>query len=270
MRVATGLMIAALLATGCKRHPITGKRQFNAIPDGVMNNLGKSGYAETLAATQVQRNGRNAKTLNRVGKRISAAANEPKFDWQYNLLAEDTINAWCMPGGYIGFYTGILPFLSNEAGMAFVMGHEVGHATARHSGKRLTQQLGVAGALTLVQAFLSNSSKVSAANKELLFGAIGLGAEVGVILPFSRAHESEADLIGLMYMSDAGYPPDQAIPVWQRMDAGAGARPPEFLSTHPSPKTRIKNIKEWLPRARKRYRRNQRPKQNVTKKLWGG
>lgn len=270
MRIAAGILIAGLLVSGCKRHPITGKRQVNAVPDNVMNNLGKTSYQETLAASNVAAKGPNVNVLDRVGKRISQAANEPKFDWQYNLIAEDTVNAWCMPGGYIGFYTGILPFLENEAGMAFVMGHEVGHATARHSGQRLTQQLGVAGALTLVQAFLSNSEKVSAQNKELLYGALGLGAEVGVILPFSRAHESEADLIGLMYMSDAGYPPEQAIPVWERMDSGAGSRPPEFLSTHPAPKTRIKNIREWLPRARKRYNRNKLARENVTQPLWGG
>lgn len=267
MRVLFALTAVSLLASGCTRNEITGRRKFNAIPNGLMNSLGKSGYAETLAASDVQAGGNNVKTLRRVGKRIANAADEKNFAWEFNLIKDDTVNAWCMPGGYIGFYNGILPYLRTEAGMAFVMGHEVGHATAKHSAERLTQQLGVTGALTLTQAFLNRQSGISAEQKNTLFAAIGLGVEVGVLLPFSRKHESEADIIGLMYMADAGYPPGQAVGVWERMGA-AGTRPPEFLSTHPSPDNRIKKINEWLPQARKRFRRNKRAGENTTQVVW--
>jgi predicted Zn-dependent protease len=231
--------------------------------------MGTSGYAETLASVVVQAGGPNVNTLRRVGDRIAGVADEPKFAWEFNLIKEETINAWCMPGGYIGFYTGILPMLKTEAGMAFVMGHEVGHATARHSSQRMTQQLGVTGALGVVQAFLGGSKNVSDENKQILFGAIGLGAEVGLILPFSRSHESEADVVGLMYMADAGYQPGHSIGVWERMGAASPNRPPEFLSTHPDPTNRIKKLQEWLPNARKRFRRNIRAGEDTTKALWG-
>lgn len=262
-------MAAATLLVGCSKNEITGRRGLNAIPDGVMNNLGKSGYQEVLASAPIQRDGPNVQILKRVGQRISSVVDEKGFAWEFNLINEATVNAWCMPGGYIGFYDGILPVLQSEAGMAFVMGHEVGHATARHSSERMTQQLGLTGALTVVQAFLSSADKVSDTNKGLIFGALGLGAEVGVILPFSRKHETEADVVGLMYMADAGYQPGQSVGVWQRMDKLGGERPPEFLSTHPAPDTRIKKLQEWMPAARKRFRRNIRQGENSEAPVWG-
>ncbi len=267
MRTVFVLGMVGIFAAGCKKNAITGRREVNLIPDGVMNALGKQGYQQVLSEAKIHESGPDVRRLRKVGRRISEVAGEPSFDWAYHLLQDDTVNAWCMPGGYIGFYDGILPYLRTEAGMAFVMGHEVGHATARHGAQRLTQQLGVAGALTLVQAFLAKSASLSEQQKNLIFGALGLGAEVGLILPFSRAHESEADLIGLMYMAGAGYPPGQAIGVWRRMGA-SGPRVPEFLSTHPSPERRIEKIEAWLPRARKRFRRNRRPGEDSTQVIW--
>jgi predicted Zn-dependent protease len=259
----------AVLATGCQKNDVTGRRGFNAIPDGVMKNLGESGYREVLASSPVQQQGQNVNILQRVGQRISGVVDEKGYAWEFSLINEPTVNAWCMPGGYIGFYDGILPVLRTEAGMAFVMGHEVAHATAKHSAERMTQQLGVAGALTIVQAFLAGSEDVSEGNKQIIFGALGLGAEVGVILPFSRKHESEADVVGLMYMADAGYQPGQSVGVWRRMDRMAGERPPEFLSTHPAPDTRIAKLEEWMPAARKRFRRNIRQGEDNTTQIWG-
>jgi len=203
-----------------------------------------------------------------VGDRIAAAANEPDFAWEFSLIEDDMMNAWCLPGGYIAFYTGILPVLDNESGMAFVMGHEVGHAVANHGAERVSQQLTLLGGIVGLELFLANKTKLTPEQRGILLGAIGLGAEVGMLLPFSRMHEAEADVIGMMYMAKAGYPPAQSIDVWERMAAkSGGAGVPAFLSTHPTHEKRISNQREWLPVARKKYQRNQLPG-DVTTSLW--
>ena len=150
-------------------------------------------------------------------------ADQPDFDWSYALINDPQMNAWCLPGGYIGFYTGILPVLRNEAGMAFVMGHEVGHAVARHGAERMSQQLLAVGGLQVLDMFLSGSSKVSEETRGMIMAAAGVGAQAGVIPPFSRAHEKESDTIGMMYMAEAGYPPGESIKVWERLEE-AGIR----------------------------------------------
>lgn len=268
MRAVVPAMIAAsLVVLACNKVPYTGRKQFNPIPGALMSSMGKQSYADTLQGATVAAKGEDTQTLQRVGRRISKVANEPRFDWQYTLIEEATVNAWCMPGGYIAFYTGILPVLENEAGMAFVMGHEVGHAIAKHGAERVGQQIGVMGGLTALQAWANGKSKLSAEQKAMLFGALGMGAEIGVLLPFSRMHESEADVIGMMYMADAGYPPAEAPEVWVRMGALGGSKPPTFLSTHPSNEQRQANLKKWLPQARKKYARNKLPG-DVTTPLW--
>ncbi len=261
MRKVVRLIAASValvsITVACAKVPYTGRKQFNLIPNGIMQGLGKATYADMLAESKVQREGSNAAVLKKVGGRISKSANEKDFAWKFALIKEETINAWCLPGGYIGFYTGILPVLHNEAGMAFVMGHEVGHATAHHGAERMSQQLVLLGGLTGLSMYIDGSKKLKKKEKDLLIAALGVGLQFGVILPFSRAHEAEADVIGMMYMSKAGYPPGESIKVWQRMEEYAGGSSvPAFFSTHPSNKQRQKNLKEWLPKARKRYVRN--------------
>lgn len=261
MRRFVSLVAAAvavsLVGAACAKVPVTGRRQFNVIPNGVMSGIGKTSYRQMLTNKNIDRSSENAQVMERVGKRISAVANQPEYDWSYALIKERTLNAWCLPGGYIGVYTGILPVMENEAGMAFVMGHEVGHAVAHHGAERLSQQLVLLGGLAGLVAIAEAKTDMSDEQKTIVFGAIGLGAEIGVLLPFSRSHESEADVIGMMYAAGAGYPPGEGIAIWDRMDAAKkGPELPAWLSTHPSNDDRQANMREWMSRAKKRYERN--------------
>ncbi len=269
--LATGAAVASVLAIACTKVPRTGRTQANAIPRGIMHQVGQQSYQDVVSSSSIA-TGADADILERVGNRISDSARDDAdgdFGWQFALIEDDSLNAWCMPGGYIGFYTGILPALESEAGMAAVMGHEVAHATAQHGAERLTQQLGVMGGLTVLQLWLSGEKDLTNEQKQLIYGAVGLGAEVGVTLPYSRLHESEADAIGLMYMADAGYPPAEAVEVWERMGQLGGARPPELLSTHPAPESRQDKLTDLLPQARKRFRRNSLPDAAETRDpLW--
>lgn len=265
-------MFAALsaLVVACAKVPYTDRKQYNLLPDSLMRGLGKTTYSAMLSEVKVRKKGDKNDVLQKVGRRISRAANQPKYDWKFSLIDSDEINAWCLPGGYIGFYDGILPVLENEAGMAFVMGHEVGHATAHHGAERLTQQLTLIGGLLGLELWLKDHSKLDRKQRMVVLGALGVGGTVGVILPFSRMHESEADVIGMMYMSKAGYPPKESIEVWDRMakKSKGGLKLPAFLSTHPTTKKRQKNQKEWLPKARKRYQRNALSRDTLVP-LWG-
>lgn len=258
------------LASGCSKAPVTGRRQYNLLPDSLMLPLAKSSYQDTLSKEKKVKKGADAALLGEVGGRIATVANQPKYDWEFTLVDDDeTINAWCMPGGKIAFYTGILPVLEHEAGMSFVMGHEVGHATAHHGAERLTQNLSLVGGLAGLYLFLDKKTELKTEQKATIVAALGAGTYLGVLLPFSRAHEREADAIGVMYMARAGYDPDESLGLWDRMEAlGGGGKVPVFLSTHPSHDKRKARIKEWLPKARKRYERNQLAGDR-TKRLWG-
>ena len=251
-------LAAAALAIACSKVPYTGRLQYNLVPDSIMRGLGATTYTSMLADVKVKRKGEDNDTLQQVGDRISKVANQPKYDWEYKLIKDDeAINAWCLPGGKIGFYTGVLPALNNEAGMAFVMGHEVGHATAHHGAERLSQSLTMLGGLVGLALYLKDQTALKPEERAVLLGALGVGATVGVLLPFSRMHESESDVIGMMYMAEAGYPPGESLDVWDRMaDLSEGITIPTFLSTHPSHKKRKENQREWLPQARKKYKRN--------------
>jgi predicted Zn-dependent protease len=265
------IVAAALsLAVACAKVPYTGRSQLNVVPERVMNDLGRKTYAEVLSESDVERRGRDATVLAQVGHRIAEVADAPGYAWEFSMIRSDEVNAWCLPGGYIGFYKGILPALRNEAGMAFVMGHEVAHATAHHGAERLSQHLAVMGGLTAIDGYLSGRRDLSVKQRQLLVGALGAGATVGILLPFSRTHESEADVIGMMYMSKAGYPPAESIEVWQRMESTpSGPEPPAFLSTHPASDQRQAELREWLPEARKRYERNALP-EDTRAPLWTG
>jgi predicted Zn-dependent protease len=174
------------------------------------------------------------------------------YKWEFNLIQDDkTVNAWCMPGGKVGVYTGILPVTRDETGLAVVMGHEVAHAIAKHGNERMSQELlAQLGAVGLSVALSTEPGLTS----DIYMAAYGVGTNVGILLPYSRVHESEADRIGLSLMARAGYDPRAAVPFWKRMSEKGGSRPPEFLSTHPAPDTRIKQIESLIPEAMQYYR----------------
>ena len=173
------------------------------------------------------------------------------YKWAFNLVQDDLVNAWCMPGGKVVIYTGILPLTKNEEGLAVVMGHEIAHAIARHGNERMSQLLTTQLGGVALGAALSGQPE---STRKVFNSAYAIGSTVGVMLPFSRMHESEADKMGLVFMAMAGYNPEAAVGFWQRMAANSKGKPPEFLSTHPSDATRIKKIKEYLPTARKYYK----------------
>lgn len=219
-------------------------------------------YDQFLTENKVVTGTADAAMIKNVGQKISAAAERyltangyagylTDYEWEYNLVDDPAVNAWCMPGGKIVFYTGILPITQGEAGVAAVMGHEVAHALANHGQQRMSagqlQQLGaVAGNVAL-----SNDPK----NQSIFNQAYGIGSQLGVMLPFSRSHETEADRIGLTLMAIAGYDPIVGAQLWERMSAQGGEAPAEILSTHPSNETRIANIKEWAPEAKAEARK---------------
>ena len=266
--LAAGLGAMALIVA-CHKVPYTNRKQFNLVPNGVMNQAGAASYTSMLADVRVQKQGSDNEVLQRVGRNISRVANQPNYDWTYSLIQSNELNAWALPGGYIGFYSGILPVLDNESGMAFVMGHEVAHATARHGAERLSQQLALFGGLLGLEVLLNERTQLKPEQRAVLLGALGVGGQLAIVLPFSRTHESEADVIGMMYMAKAGYPPAESIQVWDRMEQLSGSAGPEFLSTHPSYDRRRANLQEWLPNAKKKYARNKRDRDTLVS-LWGG
>lgn len=214
------------------------------ISEGEEVQLGEQAYKEVLSKNKLSKRRDWDEALQRVGKRISQVANKPDFEWEFRLIESPEKNAFCLPGGKVAVYTGIIPILKNEAGMAAVIGHEVAHATLRHSGERLSANLGTQiGVLVLGQVLVGNDNP----NKRLIMAALGMGAQVGVILPFSRANESEADEIGLRYMSKAGYDPHQAALLWERFGASESGGPPIFLSTHPASQSRQEALKNQVP-----------------------
>lgn len=256
-------LLLCAFVVGCRKIPETGRRQLTLVPDSYMTQLGVQSYRSVRQEGRVITETRDARILNEVKNRISRVAERPDYKWRATLFEDDeTINAWCMPGGKIGFYTGILPVLENEAGMAFVMGHEVAHAVLRHGAERMSQQLAAVGGLTALNVYLNNRENADPQMNQIALAVLGLGAQVGLILPFSRLHESEADRVGMMYMAQAGYPPGQSVQVWNRMQQAGGGGSIEFLSTHPSYNTRRKNLNELMPKARKKYQNNRQKTQN--------
>jgi len=262
--VATGYLVVA-----CSKVPILGRRQLNLIPNAIMLPIGSSAYDSTLAGLEVAQQGEKHDTIQDVGERIAKVAGSQRYDWEFALVRDDeTLNAWALPGGKVAVYSGLLPVCRNEAGLAFILAHEAGHVVARHGSERLSQQLAVLGGLTGLYLFLDNKTELSQEQQAIILAAAGVGSEVGLVLPFSRKHEREADVIGMMYMAGAGYPPQQAIDIWTRMeDSGSGSALPAFLSTHPSHDDRQENLQAWLPKAERRWERNQLER-DTTDALW--
>ena len=241
----------------CKTNPFTGKKVLNFYPNSQVFPMAFAQYDQFLTENNVIENSTEAKMITKVGQRISSAAERwltangyagylKDYKWEYNLVKDETVNAWCMPGGKIVFYTGILPITQTETGVAVVMGHEVAHALADHGAQRMS-----AGTLQQIGAVAGNVAIQDPQKRNIFNQAYGVGSQVGVMLPFSRGHETEADRIGLQIMAIAGYDPTEAAELWKRMKANSGGQaPPEFLSTHPSNDTRINNLTEWAPMAK--------------------
>ncbi|GGG56900.1 M48 family metallopeptidase [Hymenobacter glacieicola] len=250
------------LASACATVPITGRRQLSLISDTEMNTMAATEYQKVLASSQVVTSGNDAAMVKRVGQRIqqavemyfrqqNAQAQLEGYAWEFNLLNDKQENAWCMPGGKVAVYTGILPITQDETGLAVVMGHEIAHAVARHSSERMSQQMAAQGLGGVLSAAVGQSPTVT---QNVFLQAVGVGSSLGM-LKHGRSQESEADHLGLIFMAMAGYNPDGAVAFWQRMDARENsASPPEFLSTHPSNGTRIADIQKQLPEARTYYK----------------
>jgi predicted Zn-dependent protease len=241
-----------LSAASCATVPVTGRKSFILVSEGEEMALGSDSYRQVLSQSEVVSSGPNADMVRRVGQRIAKICDRPDYAWEFALIRDDaTLNAFCLPGGKVAVYTGILKVTQTEAGLATVMGHEIAHAIARHGGERMTDQL----ALQLGGVGLSTLLKdKSPAARDMVLAAYGVGGQVGMLLPFGRSQESEADHIGLIYMARAGYDPREAIEFWKRMETlASGQAPPEWLSTHPSHGKRVKGLETWLPEAIREY-----------------
>lgn len=257
------LALLALLAVviSCRTVPVTGRRQLILIPPSEMYQMSYTQYSQFLQQNKLSTDREKTEMIRRIGTRIQTAVETymaekglgeqiKDFRWEFNLVEDNTVNAWCMPGGKVVFYTGILPVCQNENAIAVVMGHEVAHAIAEHGAERmsqgLVQQLGVAG----LSIALSQKPQLT---QNLWMQAFGVGSNLG-ILSFSRQHESEADDMGIIFAAMAGYDPREAVPFWQRMASLSGGQsPPEFMSTHPSSETRVANLQAKMPEAVKLY-----------------
>jgi predicted Zn-dependent protease len=252
-----------LVFSGCSTVPLTGRQQLDLVPSDQIMAMSAQEYDKVLDEKKVVRGTAEAHRVRRVGERIRSAVerylasqNQSEllqgYNWEFNLIQDDSANAWAMPGGKVAVYTGILPVTRDDNGLATVMGHEVAHAVARHGNERMSQGLLTQlGGAALSVALSQNPSQTN----DLFMAAYGLGAQVGVLLPYSRLQESEADRLGLIFMALAGYDPREALDFWQRMaNQSEDGSPPEFLSTHPAHDTRIQRIREYLPEAMRYYR----------------
>jgi predicted Zn-dependent protease len=255
------LLTVTLLYT-CATVPLTGRRQLSLVGDSEINQSAAASYSQLLSdpKTKVITNGTDAQRVKRIGGKLAVAiesylqqngyAGQYNFKWEFNLIQSNEINAWCMPGGKVAVYSGILPITLNDAGLATVMGHEIGHAIARHAAERMSQQLAAQAGGAVVGAAAGGQS---ATNQAIINELYGLGGQL-TLLKYSRDQESEADKLGLTFMAMAGYDPNEALAFWKRMAAQSkGGSQPEFLSTHPADDTRIAAIQNEIPNAMKYY-----------------
>ncbi len=257
------LLLFLFIAISCNTNPFTEKKTLAIVPNSTLIPMSFKQYDQVLDKENIEKGTEDAKMIQRIGDRIANAAEKwlaekgyedytKDYEWEFSLIKKDMINAWAMPGGKVAFYTGILPVAKNDNGIATIMGHEVAHALANHGQQRMSaasiqQAVGVVGT-----AAIGDDNEEE---QEIFNVAYGLGSQLGVMLPFSRKHETEADKIGLTIMAIAGYDPSNAYKLWQRMsEASGGKAPPEFLSTHPSNETRIQNLKNWSSEAKQKAR----------------
>jgi predicted Zn-dependent protease len=260
--LALSFACAAVGLEACYKNPVTGRSSVNLVSEGEMRTLASQQYATFLSQNPpVSGGSRDAEMVQRVGSRIASAVQSylaskgqselvSGYQWQFNLVNNSQANAWCMPGGKVVVYSGIMPLVQNEAGLATVMGHEIAHAIARHGNERMSQALlAQAGGAALSVAMANKPGQTQG-----IFNAVyGVGSQLGT-LRYSRKHESEADHMGLIFMAMAGYNPNEAIGFWQRMSSKGGQKPPEILSTHPSDATRVRDIQRSIPEAMTYYK----------------
>ena len=252
------------LLAGCALNLVTGRKQLSLVKESDLQLMATSQYKTFLTENKVlsSRNNKDAAMVDRVGARISNAITKyydsqekasvlEGYTWEFNTVESKEVNAWCMPGGKVVVYTGLLPVTQNEAALAIVMGHEIAHSIAKHGNERMSQ--------AMVQQMGGMALEIALAQKpqetqNLFMMSYGIGSQVGAMLPWSRQQETEADQYGLIFSAMAGYDPQEAIPFWQRMSDAGGGNPPEFLSTHPSDETRLRKLKQFMPEALKYYK----------------
>lgn len=246
------------LLTACSTVPITGRRHLELIPDASMLSMSTEQYDAFLKSHKINADTNQTGLVRRVGRKIQKAVEQymaennlshelKYYEWEFNLVESKDVNAWAMPGGKVVVYTGILPVAQDEKGLAVIMGHEIAHVVANHGNERMSQGLIVQFGGMALSTALANKPQQT---RELWMQVYGAGAQYGVMLPYSRLHESEADHLGLIFMAMAGYHPNTAVDFWKRMAKMKGDQaPPEFLSTHPSDERRIQNIRNLIPKA---------------------
>ncbi len=254
------LLTSASLFYGCSSVPVTGRQQLSLVSDQEVLSLSLQQYDDYIKTAQKSTDKKNTALVVKVGQNIANAVNAyykangmesllSGYSWEFNLIKDAQVNAFCMPGGKIVVYEGILPYTQTEAGLAVVLGHEVAHAVAKHANERMSQQMVAQYGASAVESILSKSSSTTKAIANTVYG---LGAQYGVMLPFNRKQELEADHLGLIFMAIAGYNPNEAVPFWQRMST-QGSTTPEFMSTHPSDGNRVSEIQKYLPDAMEYY-----------------
>lgn len=262
MKRVLSLFLLSALAFACAKVPITGRRQLNLLPESEMMSMSLSAYQDFLKENApLPASDNRVRMVQGIGKRLAEAATKflkdnnaadrvEGFNWEFNVVDEKTVNAWCMPGGKVVVYTGILPVTQDETSLALVMGHEIAHAIARHGNERMSQNMAVQGAGMTLEAMTSNKPGLT---RDLFLQSFGIGSQLGM-LAYSRNQESEADKMGLVFMAMAGYDPRTAPAFWKRMAAQGGEKPPELLSTHPSDERRIADLEAYMPQAMKYYK----------------
>jgi len=279
MRETSGSTIAALagllvVLAGCSEVGITGRKQLNFVPTSMVTSMSIQQYSQLISESKLSTDAKATAMVKKVGERIVQAVGQytkthsdkdpfAGYQWEFNVIEDPQVNAFAMPGGKVAVYTGILPVAQSEAGLAAVIGHEIAHVYAEHGGERLSQGLLAQGLGTALDVALQKQPEQT---RSLFMSAYGLGSQVGVLLPFSRVQETEADRLGTIFMAMAGYDPHEAVGLWERMAAASKgqARPPEFLSTHPAETTRIKKLQEqFVPEAMEYGRKAAAPAQSL-------
>ncbi|MEN8139326.1 MAG: M48 family metallopeptidase [Bacteroidota bacterium] len=260
-------VIIGLMSVGCGTNPVTGRKQLNFVSESQIFPQSFAAYQQVLDSVKISDNTVQVEQVKRVGLKIQKAVEKffteigqpntlDNYEWEYNVIESEQLNAWCMPGGKVAFYTGILPVCQDDAGIAVVMGHEIAHAIANHGAERMSQA-SVQNTVGQLGAIALGTAGTSEQNTQLILQAYGIGSQVGM-LAYSRDHESEADEMGILFMALAGYDPTVAPEFWKRMQAmssaSGGQNPPEFLSTHPHPTTRIDDLNNMMPYAVEAYK----------------
>lgn len=257
------LVVLSLVIQACSVVPFTGRKQLSIVPESEMIAMGLASYQDFMKENPVSSDRNNASIVREVGTRLSSSVTNyfasnnladrlDGYKWEYSLVESKVPNAFCLPGGKVVIYSGILPYTEDKNGLAVVISHEIAHAVARHGGERMSQQLLIQmGGIALSEAVKSKPEET----KNIYNAVYGVGSQVGIQLPYSREHEYEADRLGLIFMALAGYDPQTAVLFWERMSKIGGSKPPEFLSTHPSDGNRIRKIKDALPEAMKYYKK---------------